>query len=195
MYCAQRIASILSLNVVTSCDLPRLSNFLRVWSIYLIEVFLFKKLFETEKEDGPHTVKDIKLISAGRILENNRTVGECRSPLCDITTMHVVVQQHLENGSIRFSSSCQSFLWKIKWNLQMLLARNLTSIMLQQFSHCLIYIYMLQKQNQHTMRSRTNACVWYYEMQIDKVLAPFHLLEIGVSWKKITRSFGSRCSL
>jgi len=49
-----------------------------------------------EKENGPRTVKDVKLISAGKILENNRTVGECRSPLCDIpgglTTMHVVVQ-------------------------------------------------------------------------------------------------------
>ncbi|KAK6129185.1 hypothetical protein DH2020_037064 [Rehmannia glutinosa] len=49
-----------------------------------------------EKGNGPQTVKDIKLISAGRILENNRTVGECRSPLCDIpggvTTMHVLVQ-------------------------------------------------------------------------------------------------------
>ncbi|KAJ6766261.1 MEMBRANE-ANCHORED UBIQUITIN-FOLD PROTEIN 2 [Salix purpurea] len=41
-------------------------------------------------------MKDVKLISAGKILENNRTVGECRSPLCDIpggvTTIHVVVQ-------------------------------------------------------------------------------------------------------
>lgn len=49
-----------------------------------------------EKENGPRTVKDVKLISAGRILENNITVGECMSPLCDIpggvTTMHVVVQ-------------------------------------------------------------------------------------------------------
>ncbi|XP_065855753.1 membrane-anchored ubiquitin-fold protein 2-like [Euphorbia lathyris] len=49
-----------------------------------------------EKDNGPKTVKDVKLISAGKILENNRTVGECRSPLCDIpggvTTMHVVVQ-------------------------------------------------------------------------------------------------------
>ncbi|KAL2523159.1 Membrane-anchored ubiquitin-fold protein 2 [Forsythia ovata] len=49
-----------------------------------------------EKENGPRTVKDIMLISAGRILENNRTVEECRSPLYDIpgvvTTMHVVVQ-------------------------------------------------------------------------------------------------------
>ncbi|XP_028799381.1 membrane-anchored ubiquitin-fold protein 2-like isoform X2 [Neltuma alba] len=49
-----------------------------------------------DKENGPRTVKDVKLISAGKILENSRTVGECQSPLCDIpggvTTMHVVVQ-------------------------------------------------------------------------------------------------------
>ncbi|KAJ8749950.1 hypothetical protein K2173_013865 [Erythroxylum novogranatense] len=49
-----------------------------------------------EKNDGPRTIKDVKLISAGRVLENNRTISECRSPLCDIpggvTTMHVVVQ-------------------------------------------------------------------------------------------------------
>ncbi|KAF5480227.1 hypothetical protein F2P56_000992 [Juglans regia] len=49
-----------------------------------------------EKENGPRTVKDVKLISAGKILENNRTLGECQSPLCDIpggvTTMHVIVQ-------------------------------------------------------------------------------------------------------
>lgn len=57
----------------------------------------FKLIFLLlERENGPRTVKDVKLISAGRILENNKTVGECRSPLCDIpggvTTMHVVVQ-------------------------------------------------------------------------------------------------------
>ncbi|KAJ7971044.1 Membrane-anchored ubiquitin-fold protein [Quillaja saponaria] len=49
-----------------------------------------------DKDNAPRTVKDVKLISAGRILENNRTVGECWSPLYDIpggvTTMHVVVQ-------------------------------------------------------------------------------------------------------
>ncbi|XP_068486053.1 membrane-anchored ubiquitin-fold protein 2-like isoform X1 [Phaseolus vulgaris] len=49
-----------------------------------------------DKENGPRTIKDVKLISAGKILENNRTVGECQSPLCDtpdtVTTMHVVVQ-------------------------------------------------------------------------------------------------------
>jgi len=51
-----------------------------------------------DKENGPKTIKDLKLISAGKILENNSTVGECQSqnPLCDtpgtVTTMHVVVQ-------------------------------------------------------------------------------------------------------
>ncbi|XP_038700611.1 membrane-anchored ubiquitin-fold protein 1-like [Tripterygium wilfordii] len=53
-----------------------------------------------EKENGPRTVKDMKLISAGKILENSRTLGECRSPLCDmpggVTTMHVVVQPPME---------------------------------------------------------------------------------------------------
>jgi len=53
-------------------------------------------LWPKDKENGPRTIKDVKLISAGRILENSRTVGECMSPLCDVpggvTTMHVVVQ-------------------------------------------------------------------------------------------------------
>ncbi|KAF9684203.1 hypothetical protein SADUNF_Sadunf04G0093500 [Salix dunnii] len=61
-------------------------------------------LWPKEKENGPRTLKDVKLISAGKILENNRTVGECWSPLCDIpggvTTMHVVVQaSSVEKGS------------------------------------------------------------------------------------------------
>lgn len=50
-----------------------------------------------EKNNAPRTVKDVKIISGGKILENNKTVGECRSPLYDVpggvTTMHVVVSQ------------------------------------------------------------------------------------------------------
>ncbi|MQL87400.1 hypothetical protein Taro_019951 [Colocasia esculenta] len=48
-----------------------------------------------DKENGPRTVNDLKLINAGRILENNRTLGECKSPICDfsgVTTMHVVIR-------------------------------------------------------------------------------------------------------
>jgi len=36
-----------------------------------------------DKENGPRTIKDVKLISAEKILENNRTAGECQNPLCD----------------------------------------------------------------------------------------------------------------
>ncbi|CAK9186038.1 unnamed protein product [Ilex paraguariensis] len=49
-----------------------------------------------DKENGPRTIKDVMLLGAGKILENNRTVGDCRSPFCAIpggvTTMLVVVQ-------------------------------------------------------------------------------------------------------
>ncbi|AQL06105.1 Ubiquitin-fusion protein [Zea mays] len=51
--------------------------------------------FSTDKEKGPRTVNDLKLINAGKILENNKTLSECKSPICDfsgMTTMHVVVR-------------------------------------------------------------------------------------------------------
>ncbi|KAK1432905.1 hypothetical protein QVD17_09808 [Tagetes erecta] len=61
-----------------------------------------------EKVNGPRTVKDLKLISGGKILENNKTVGECRSPLCDVpggvTTMHVVVTQPPQEKELRVKS-------------------------------------------------------------------------------------------
>ncbi|KAE8659490.1 Membrane-anchored ubiquitin-fold protein 1 [Hibiscus syriacus] len=37
-----------------------------------------------EKENGPSTMRDVKLISAGKILENDKTLGECQSPICDV---------------------------------------------------------------------------------------------------------------
>ncbi|XP_010258145.1 PREDICTED: membrane-anchored ubiquitin-fold protein 2 isoform X2 [Nelumbo nucifera] len=56
-----------------------------------------------EKENGPRTVKDLKIISAGKILENNKTLAECRSPIYGIpggvTTMHVIVQPPPDRGS------------------------------------------------------------------------------------------------
>ncbi|KAJ6846822.1 membrane-anchored ubiquitin-fold protein 1-like [Iris pallida] len=50
----------------------------------------------SENENAPRTVNDVKLINAGKILENNKTLDECKSPICDlsggVTTMHVVVR-------------------------------------------------------------------------------------------------------
>ncbi|KAI3842334.1 hypothetical protein MKW98_026124 [Papaver atlanticum] len=48
------------------------------------------------KQNGPKAVSDVKLINAGRILENNKTLTESRVPVGEMpggtVTMHVVVQ-------------------------------------------------------------------------------------------------------
>ncbi|KAK8716918.1 hypothetical protein V6N13_044208 [Hibiscus sabdariffa] len=49
-----------------------------------------------DKKIAPKGANDIKLINAGKFLENNKTVGQCRAPFDDlpksVITMHVVVQ-------------------------------------------------------------------------------------------------------
>ncbi|GMI86272.1 membrane-anchored ubiquitin-fold protein 4 precursor [Hibiscus trionum] len=49
-----------------------------------------------DKKVAPKEANDIKLINAGKILENDKTVGQCRAPFDDlpksVITMHVVVQ-------------------------------------------------------------------------------------------------------
>lgn len=53
-------------------------------------------MFLTDKEVVPKTVNDVKLINAGRILENNKTLAESRVPVGEVPggviTMHVVVR-------------------------------------------------------------------------------------------------------
>ncbi|XP_024030908.1 membrane-anchored ubiquitin-fold protein 3 [Morus notabilis] len=52
-----------------------------------------------DKKIVPKGANDIKLINAGKILENNKTVGQCRVPFGElpggVITMHVVVQPSL----------------------------------------------------------------------------------------------------
>eukprot|EP00249_Psilotum_nudum_P014393 c24799_g2_i3 orf=505-861(+) len=49
-----------------------------------------------DKEINPKTINDMKLINAGRILENNKTLGESRISIGElpggIITMHVIVR-------------------------------------------------------------------------------------------------------
>ncbi|KAF6149244.1 hypothetical protein GIB67_026100 [Kingdonia uniflora] len=49
-----------------------------------------------DKGNGPKTISDVKLINAGKILENNKTIAESRVPVAEfpggVITMHVVVQ-------------------------------------------------------------------------------------------------------
>ncbi|XP_064960866.1 membrane-anchored ubiquitin-fold protein 4-like isoform X2 [Musa acuminata AAA Group] len=52
-----------------------------------------------DKKIVPKVANDVKLISAGKILENSKTIAQCRSPFgeppADGITMHVVVQPSL----------------------------------------------------------------------------------------------------
>ncbi|XP_027101889.1 membrane-anchored ubiquitin-fold protein 4 isoform X1 [Coffea arabica] len=52
-----------------------------------------------DKKIAPKAANDVKLISAGKILENNRTVGQCKMPFGElpkgVITMHAVVQPSL----------------------------------------------------------------------------------------------------
>ncbi|KAA8522523.1 hypothetical protein F0562_013116 [Nyssa sinensis] len=49
-----------------------------------------------DKENGPKTVHDVKIINAGKILENNNTLAESRLPVGElpggVITMHIVVR-------------------------------------------------------------------------------------------------------
>ncbi|KAI3905520.1 hypothetical protein MKW92_042814 [Papaver armeniacum] len=51
------------------------------------------------KKIAPKVANDVKLISAGKILENSKTVGQCKNPFGELPggliTMHVVVQPSL----------------------------------------------------------------------------------------------------
>ncbi|XP_006365016.1 membrane-anchored ubiquitin-fold protein 3-like isoform X1 [Solanum tuberosum] len=51
---------------------------------------------KADKKIAPKAANDVKLISAGKILENNRTVGQCKTPFGElpngVITMHAVVQ-------------------------------------------------------------------------------------------------------
>ncbi|CAL9091434.1 Membrane-anchored ubiquitin-fold protein [Musa troglodytarum] len=56
------------------------------------------------KEIAPRTINDVKLINAGKILENNQTIAESRTPVCElpggVITMHVVVRPPMLDKNI-----------------------------------------------------------------------------------------------
>ena len=67
----------------------------------------------TDKEIVPKTVNDVKLINAGRILENSKTLAESRVPVGEVPgsviTMHVVVRPPQSNKSGNILSSSKLF--------------------------------------------------------------------------------------
>jgi hypothetical protein len=73
----------------------------------------------TDKEIVPKTVNDVKLINAGRILENSKTLAESRVPVGEVPgsviTMHVVVRppQSNKSGMLTFPLVCSMLMWLI----------------------------------------------------------------------------------
>ena len=67
-----------------------------------------------DKKIIPKAANDVKLISAGKILEDSKTVAQCRPPfdelLGGVTIMHVVVQPSLPKAKSGKLPSYSSFL-------------------------------------------------------------------------------------
>ncbi|XP_042495293.1 membrane-anchored ubiquitin-fold protein 3-like isoform X2 [Macadamia integrifolia] len=90
-----------------------------ITSLFEFGVQLSTLTIKEDKENGPRTVSDLKLINAGKILENNRTLAQCRVPVQEIaggvTTMHVVVRPPLsdKNGGLIHSVGGAEDVWKI----------------------------------------------------------------------------------
>lgn len=70
------------------------------WGTKPTSVFTLLSCF-SDKENCPKTIQDVKLINAGKILENNRTLGESRLPVGElpggVITMHVVLRLPLSD--------------------------------------------------------------------------------------------------
>jgi hypothetical protein len=70
--------------------------------------------FVLDKKIVPKGANDIKLINAGKVLENNKTVGQCRVPFGElprgVITMHAVVQPSLAKAKTgRFLHLCMFY--------------------------------------------------------------------------------------
>lgn len=61
----------------------------------------------SDKKIAPKAASDVKLISAGKILENNKTVAQCRMPFGEppngVITMHAVVQLSIAKAKTGYS--------------------------------------------------------------------------------------------
>lgn len=76
----------------------------------------------SDKKVAPKAANDVKLINAGKILENNKTVAQCKMPFGElpkgIITMHAVVQPSLAKAktgklftyALCFEPACESSL-------------------------------------------------------------------------------------
>lgn len=74
--------------------------------------------FVLDKKIVPKGANDVKLINAGKVLENSKTVGQCRVPFGElprgVITMHAVVQPCLakaKTGSFLYRCIFYKFMY------------------------------------------------------------------------------------
>lgn len=81
-------------------------------SFHICDLAKYYVLIFPDKKIAPKSANDIKLINAGKILENSKTVGQCRMPFGELSkaviTMHVVVQQSVPKAKTGNFSLCHS---------------------------------------------------------------------------------------
>lgn len=69
------------------------------WFFLVLSFYLLHFLPCVGKTVVPKSANEVKLISSGKILENNKTVGQCKVPFGEtaggVIIMHVVVQPSL----------------------------------------------------------------------------------------------------
>ncbi|RWW07508.1 hypothetical protein BHE74_00038149 [Ensete ventricosum] len=99
-YSASSTVAMLKERIISEWPRGRSSRFF--WSLVLKSAMTqsFSVLaFAADKKIIPKVANDVKLISAGKVLENNTTIAQCRSPFGElpsgVVTMHVVVQPSL----------------------------------------------------------------------------------------------------
>lgn len=93
-----------------------------------------------DKENGPKTLNDVKLIHAGKILENNKTLAESRLQVGEfpggVITMHVVVRPPVsdkKNGKINlYYVLCFS---EVSQHMQHFCLNNMSIIVTPQVPH------------------------------------------------------------
>ncbi|KAG8384996.1 hypothetical protein BUALT_Bualt04G0176200 [Buddleja alternifolia] len=85
-----------------------------------------------DKKIAPKAASDVKLINGGKILENNKTVAQCKMPFGElpngIITMHAVVQPSLAKAKTAIAVKIRSFVTTAISCRWMLTRRRLTRV-------------------------------------------------------------------
>ncbi|XWS30531.1 hypothetical protein CRYUN_Cryun24cG0125800 [Craigia yunnanensis] len=111
-----------------------------------------------DKKIAPKGANDIKLINAGTILENSKTVGQCRVPFGDlpkaVIIMHVVVQPSVTKMKTGTPILCTFFLLQV--------------------------IYLLTTENKSLNWNRSFYLVFKVKICIFYMLCFLHLLNVNM---------------